>query len=152
MGVAALLGRVFYSLIFIGSSVGHFQAETIAYASAQGVPSAGVLVPLSGALALLGGLCVALGWKTRMGGMLLVLFLVPVTFMLHDYWNFSDPVQKMNQYQHFMKNISMLGGAFLLAYFGGGPLSLDSRRVRPYAFEKEVPVAQRRRETVGTPL
>lgn len=151
-GVGVLLGRVLYSLIFIGSSVGHFQAETISYAASQGVPSAGVLVPLSGAIAFLGGLCIALGWKTRMGGLLLALFLIPVTFTMHDYWNFADPQQAMNQYQHFMKNLSMLGGAFMIAYFGGGPLSLDARRVHRVAFDGETPVSQRRRETVGTPL
>jgi putative oxidoreductase len=28
----------------------------------------------------------------------------------------------------FMKNLSMLGAAILIAYFGAGPLSLDSRK------------------------
>ena len=27
----------------------------------------------------------------------------------------------------FMKNLSMLGGALLIPYFGAGPLSLDAR-------------------------
>jgi hypothetical protein len=27
-----------------------------------------------------------------------------------------------------MKNVAMLGGALLIAYFGAGPISLDSRR------------------------
>jgi putative oxidoreductase len=28
---------------------------------------------------------------------------------------------------NFMKNISMLGAAFLITYFGSGPLSIDER-------------------------
>jgi len=28
----------------------------------------------------------------------------------------------------FMKNLSMLGGALLIAHFGSGPLSLDNRK------------------------
>jgi putative oxidoreductase len=28
----------------------------------------------------------------------------------------------------FVKNVSVLGGALLIAYFGAGPLSLDARR------------------------
>jgi uncharacterized membrane protein YphA (DoxX/SURF4 family) len=28
----------------------------------------------------------------------------------------------------FMKNLSMLGAAFLIAWFGAGPISLDERR------------------------
>jgi uncharacterized membrane protein YphA (DoxX/SURF4 family) len=36
----------------------------------------------------------------------------------------------MNQQIHFMKNLSMLGGALLLMSFGGGPVSVDWRRRR----------------------
>jgi uncharacterized membrane protein YphA (DoxX/SURF4 family) len=32
----------------------------------------------------------------------------------------------MTQQIMFLKNISMLGAAFLIAYFGSGPLSLDT--------------------------
>lgn len=30
----------------------------------------------------------------------------------------------------FMKNISMMGGAMILAYFGAGPLSFDSMKTK----------------------
>jgi uncharacterized membrane protein YphA (DoxX/SURF4 family) len=33
-------------------------------------------------------------------------------------------MQKIN----FFKNLSMLGGAFLVNYFGAGPLSVDARQ------------------------
>jgi putative oxidoreductase len=37
------------------------------------------------------------------------------------------------QQVNFMKNLSMLGGALLILYFGAGPLSLDARRARAEA-------------------
>ena len=124
MKFIVLLGRVFYSLIFIVAAPGHFKAGTIAYATSQGTPMANILVPLSGVLALLGGLSVMLGVKAKCGAWLLVLFLVPVTFYMHRFWGLTDPQSVMMQQAMFMKNVSMLGGALLIAYFGSGPMSI----------------------------
>lgn len=118
------LGRILYSAIFIMAAPGHFKAGTIAYAAAQGVPLASLAVPFSGILAVLGGLSVALGYRAKWGAWALVLFLVPVTGMMHRFWGLSDPQAAMMQQIMFMKNASMLGAALLIAYFGSGPLSI----------------------------
>ena len=127
MKYTVLLGRISYSLIFVFASFGHFSQGTIAFAASQGVPFASILVPLSGVMALLGGLSIAFGYKAKWGGLLLVLFLVPVTTMLHNFWAVTDPMMAQMQQAMFMKNIAMLGGALLISYFGAGPLSLDAR-------------------------
>jgi len=120
-----LLGRVLYSFIFITAAPGHFKAGTIAYAASTGVPMANILVPLSGALALLGGLSVLLGYKAKCGAWLLVVFLVPVTLMMHKFWGLPDPNAAMMQQIMFMKNVSMMGAALLITQFGSGPASLS---------------------------
>ncbi len=122
-----LLGRILFSLIFIVAGFGHFSQGTIDYAMSQGVPYAGLLVPLSGALAIAGGLSILLGFRARIGGWMIALFLVPVTVMMHDFWNIADPAISMIQQQAFFKNLAMLGGAFVFAYFGSGPYSVDAR-------------------------
>lgn len=127
MPVIVLVGRILFSLIFLFSSIGHFSEETVNYAAAEGVPFANVLVPLSGLIAFIGALSVASGFRARIGAWLLVLFLVPVTFMMHDFWNIADPAMRQIQQVMFMKNLSMLGGALLLTYFGSGPFSLSRR-------------------------
>lgn len=125
------VGRVLFAGIFLLTTLGHFSNETIAYAASQGVPLAHVAVPLSGLLSFFGGLSVALGYRTRIGAWLLVLFLVPVTLMMHRYWGIPDAAVAAMQRVHFLKNVSMLGGALLLAYFGAGPVSLDAARRGP---------------------
>ena len=126
--VAVPAGRFLYALIFLMSSPGHFQRSTIDYTAGHGVPMANILAPLSGLLILFGGLSIILGYKTRIGALLIILFLIPVTLVMHDFWNVADTMQAMFQRAMFMKNISMLGAAILLFYFGGGPISLDNRR------------------------
>jgi putative oxidoreductase len=126
--ILAPLGRVFYSLIFIASAPMHFTRHAVDHAASQGVPMHGIAVPLAGIIALLGGLSILVGYRARIGAWLVVLFLVPVTIMMHRFWSVSDPQAAQMQFAMFMKNVSMLGGAFLIAYFGAGPVSFDARR------------------------
>jgi putative oxidoreductase len=55
---------------------------------------------------------------------MLVVFLVPITLFMHNFWGPMDPQMAMIQRALFFKNVSMLGGALIIAYFGTGPLSL----------------------------
>jgi len=129
MNSIILIGRIFYSLIFVMSSFSHFSQKTIGYAAAQGVPLASMAVPLSGIMALLGGLSVAFGFKAKWGSCLLVLFLIPVTIMMHNFWAISDPMMAQIQQAMFMKNLALLGAALFIFQMGSGPLSLDNRRI-----------------------
>ncbi len=126
-GLVVLAGRALYAAIFLVAGFGHFSQQAIGYAAQQGVPLPGVLVPASGVLALLGGLSVLTGYRARIGAGLLILFLVPVTLFMHDFWAVKDPMMAAMQQAMFMKNLSMLGAALLLTHFGAGPLSLDAR-------------------------
>lgn len=123
-----LLGRACYSAIFILSSFNHFGGSMVPYAASQGVPAPSFLVPASGFLSLLGGTSVLLGYHARKGAWLLILFLVPVTLAMHRFWGLPDPAEALQQQAHFMKNLAMMGTAFLIAAFGSGPFSLDQKR------------------------
>jgi putative oxidoreductase len=128
--LAVLAGRLLFVSIFVISAPGLFTGKLIGYAAQQGVPIPGLLVPAAGLIALAGGLSVALGYHARLGAWLLVLFLVPVTFKLHAFWNERDPMMAQMQQVNFLKNLALLGGALLIGQFGAGPVSLDERRHR----------------------
>jgi len=130
MKYAVLAGRQLFSIIFILASAGHFTPQTIASAASHHVPFPNILVPVSGVMALVGGLSVLLGYQTRFGAWLLVTFLVPVTLMMHNFWAVPDPAVSQIEKAMFIRNVTMLGGALLLSYFGAGPLSLDAL-IRP---------------------
>jgi putative oxidoreductase len=124
------LGRLLFAVIFVMAGANHFNKQTIGYAASQGVPLASIAVPLSGVLAIVGGLSILLGYRATLGAWLIVLFLIPVTLMMHKFWTVSDPMMAQIQMVMFMKNVSMLGGALLISHFGAGPFSLDARRSR----------------------
>jgi putative oxidoreductase len=127
-GPIVLLGRLLFALIFLLSGPNHFTSQTIAYAASQGVPLASLAVPVSGILALLGGLSIAIGYRARVGAWLIALFLVAVTPLMHKFWAVSDPMMHLMQFVMFMKNLSMLGAALLISQLGAGPWSLDARK------------------------
>ena len=129
-GAVVVLGRFFFALIFLMAGANHFSKQTIGYAGSQGVPLASLLVPFAGVLAIVGGLSILLGYRAKLGAWLIVLFLVPVTLMMHKFWTAQDPMMAQIQMIMFMKNVSMLGGALLISQFGAGRFSLDARRSR----------------------
>jgi putative oxidoreductase len=132
------IARLMFSLIFITAAPRHFSCEGIGHAASLGVPFAYLLVPLSGIMAIVGGLSVALGYKARSGAWVLVAFLVPVTWMMHAYWKRSDPAAVHVQKAMFAKNLSMLGAALLITQFGAGRISIDDlkrdRNLSPEAY------------------
>lgn len=127
LGMRAIvpLGRVLFALIFAASVVGHFSSAQISEAAAHGVPLATLLVPLAGLIALVGGVSVMLGYRARFGALLLLVFLVPVTLVMHKFWGLADPQMAMLQKIQFMKNTSLIGACLLIMYHGSGPYSLD---------------------------
>jgi putative oxidoreductase len=120
MRVLSLVGRVFFALIFIVAAPRHFTAEGINHAADLGVPFAALCVPVSGLMALAGGLSVASGYRTQWGVWLLIAFLVPVTVMMHGFWRLHDPQAVHIQQAMFLKNVALVGGALLLAQLGSG--------------------------------
>ncbi|MNC92228.1 Inner membrane protein YphA [compost metagenome] len=76
---------------------------------------------------LIGGLLIVVGWQARWAATAIFLFLIPTTFIFHNFWAVDAAQQGMQQIQ-FMKNLSIMGGMLYVMAFGAGPLSLDNRR------------------------
>lgn len=118
MAVLILLARALYASIFILSGVGHFtrSASMAQYVASKGLPAPRLAVLGTGVLLLLGGLSVLLGFYVQVGALLLILFLVPTAFMMHNFWTLDDAqARQMGQVQ-FMKDLALAGAAFLIWY------------------------------------
>jgi len=120
----ALTGRILFSIIFIMSGIGHLTnpGAMAQYTASMGVPAAKAMVILTGLMILAGGISILLGWFTRLGALLIILFLVPVTPIMHR------PLSDQMQMIMFLKNLAMLGGALIIAAFGPGEISIDKKQ------------------------
>jgi putative oxidoreductase len=112
---AALVGRVLLVLVFIGSGSQKFAHPQMfaALMAGDGVPLVTPLLYLSAIIEVGGGVLILLGIYARWLALLLFLFLIPVTIMIH-----IIPGGMMNQIQ-MMKNLAIMGG--LLMLFANGP-------------------------------
>jgi len=135
--LALLIGRVLMSVIFLGAGISKITgfAGTTAYMAARpafvNMESA---LPILAGLAIVaevgGGLSLLLGWLTRLGALGLVLFLIPTTFVFHNFWTYPPDAQGLQQAM-FLKNLAMVGGLLILSVAGPGAFSVDGRRKAP---------------------
>src|SRR5262245_62055412 len=126
-----LIGRVLLALIFVHSGFGKIAgfSKVAAGMAAKGVPFAELALVVSIVVEIAGALMVIFGWKARWGALALFLWLIPVTLLYHNFWA-VDPAQHQNQFNHFMKNLGLMGGMLLMIGFGPGPFSVDERKPR----------------------
>jgi putative oxidoreductase len=126
--LVALVGRILLALLFVNAGfhkIGGFEGTVGAIAS-KGLPMPQVLAALTVALELLGGILLIVGYKVRWVALAFFLWLIPTTFLFHKFWGI-DAAQVQNQMNHFMKNVSIMGGMLLLAAFGPGAYSVDKK-------------------------
>jgi putative oxidoreductase len=123
---SALVGRILLSILFIISGfekISGFEG-TVGTIAGHGLPMPQVLAAGAIAIELGGGLAVLAGWKTRWVALALIVFMIVITPTFHNFWG-APPEQAMNQQINFLKNVSILGGIFLLFAFGPGRYSVD---------------------------
>ena len=124
--ITAPVGRLLLSAIFIASGANKIAdwGGTAERMRGEGM----VFVPLFlfGAILfeLVGGLSILVGWKARLGALALIVFLVPVTLIFHDFWQYEGS-ERMMQMIQFMKNLAIMGGLFIVLTHGAGPASVD---------------------------
>ncbi|HVU06839.1 MAG TPA: DoxX family membrane protein [Candidatus Paceibacterota bacterium] len=114
MTVAFTLGRIIVGLYFLINAYNHVikGSHMVGYAASKGVPAPKLAITGSGLLLLAGALSILSGVAVFWGLIALLVFMIPVTLKMHDYWKETDPMAKMNARIAFQKNMAIIG--FLL--------------------------------------
>ena len=110
-----LAGRVLYGGYFLLAGIDHFRhvGMMTPYAGAKGIPAPRLGVLGSGLVLVLGGLSVLLGVRPGWGVMLLTIFLLPTSFLMHNYWAATDPSARQQDFASFKRNMALLGAAWM---------------------------------------
>jgi putative oxidoreductase len=124
MEYIALAARICLCLIFFKAGISHITAfsglvETI---SSQGLPKASLLAVGTVFFQLLGSVSLLLGYQTKIGSILLIIFLIPASVLFHN------PLADPSQINDFLKNIGLIGGLLMVIYAGAGALSVDGQK------------------------
>lgn len=116
-----ITGRVMFTLIFFLSGITHFTAmdDYVALMPAA-IPLRAFWVIVSGIVELAGAVMILTNRYPRLGAWLIVLFLVPVTIVVHGTGMVSDPDARMRaiQLSFFLKGVTMTGAALLITQLG----------------------------------
>jgi uncharacterized membrane protein YphA (DoxX/SURF4 family) len=115
---SSYVGRIIVGAYYLYNAANHFNlfgnaGGLVAWTNSKGVPQAKVLVLVAGVLLTIGGLTILTGFMPTIGVIALVLFFVPVTYKMHDFWVETDATAKMNQMVNFTKNAGLLGSALM---------------------------------------
>lgn len=123
----AFIGRLFIAVIFLLSGINKFvdfnATAAILSTKIQTAPS--TLLFIAALVEIIGALSLILGFKTRFGALLLFLFLIPTTYLFHDFWNYTEEAARAVQQINFLKNLAIMGGLLYVVSSGAGCLSLD---------------------------
>ena len=116
MEIAFLVGRIIVGLYWLMGAVNHFTQvkSMVPYAKMKNVPLAELAVPGTGVMLLVASLSILTGIYPVVAVVALIVFLVPVTIMMHNFWTIEDPMAKMTDMIMFTKNMSMLGYTLIL--------------------------------------
>jgi putative oxidoreductase len=116
MDILYLIGRIVVGGFFLMNAMNHLtKAEMMAgYAASKGVPAPKLAVVGTGVQLLVGGLMILLGWYLWVGALILVLFLVPVALVMHNFWTVQDAQTRMVETTQFMKNLAIAGALLMV--------------------------------------
>jgi uncharacterized membrane protein YphA (DoxX/SURF4 family) len=137
-------GRVLFAVLFIVSGATKFfdlpaTADMIAskvvippaltsytsqLESLTGMETKQMLAIAAGGVELICGLMIALNFGSRFFSLLLILFVIAVTFYFHDFWNQTGADARGNLI-HAMKNLSIIGALFIIAGLGRATRAAD---------------------------
>lgn len=115
MEIAFLIGRIVLGIYYLFNAVNHFRNLEMmsGYAGSKGVPAPKLAVFGTGILLALGGLSILTGFQPYIGAAFIVIFMVPVAFMIHNFWAVEDQQMKMAEMVNFTKDLALAASALM---------------------------------------
>ena len=125
-GISDLLGRIFLGIIFIyeGLDKLFFYTQNKTTMIEYGItflPDFFLITTI--AILFIGAFLLVIGYYTRVGAFLLMLYWIPFTLIVYSFWNDAPDLQRVNALD-FMRNLAILGGLFVLLANGSGEYSV----------------------------
>ena len=110
------LGHLFLSGVFITGGADAFlkPGGRVDKVSHAGIPEPEKAVVLNGAIMVVGGAALALGFFPKLAALVLLGSLVPTTLVGHPFWQEKDAASIKNQQVQFMKNLGLIGALLLV--------------------------------------
>ncbi len=116
-----LTARILFTLIFFLSGITHFTAmQSYIDLMPAPIPFRAFWVTISAVVELVGAAMILFNYRPRLGAWLIVIFLIPVTIVVHGtaIVTLSDPVMRGVNVSMFLKGLAMIACALFITQFG----------------------------------
>src|SRR5690242_9993638 len=116
-----ITARILFTLIFFLSGITHFTAmQNYVALMPAAIPWRAFWVLSSAVVELLGAAMIMFNYRPRLGAWLIVVFLVPVTIVVHGtaMVTLADPVMRAVNVSMFLKGLAMIACALFITQFG----------------------------------
>ena len=116
MNTLITAGRILYGGVMIFAGVNNYlNLKVMAdITRSKGMPLPTLCVVVASAICILGGISILINYQIKIGVLLIWIFLVPSTVIIHNFWTVEDPMVRGNEMGHFLKNLLILAGALIL--------------------------------------
>lgn len=125
----SLAGRLLMAYLFLPAGISKIFgfAGTVGYIAAMGLPAPTLAAIAAIVIEVVGGAALVLGFYTRFAAIALAVFTLIANVVFHAFWAVPAEQAFVTQLL-FTKNIAVIGGLLVIAAFGAGKYSLDSRK------------------------
>ena len=120
----AIIARILFTLIFFLSGITHFTSMSdYVNLMPSPIPFRAFWVAISGVVELVGAAMILFNYRPRLGAWLIVIFLVPVTIVVHGtaMLTLADPIMRAVNVSMFLKGLAMIACALFITQFGVSP-------------------------------
>lgn len=115
------IGRILFSLIFIASGlskIGDWD-KTISYMESHNMVFTPFFLIMAILLQVTGGLSIITSYKSKIGAILLLIFMLPATYIFHSFWTLPIETDlqiaiQQTEMVSFLKNITIIGALVLI--------------------------------------
>ena len=127
--ISPFFGRCAFVYFYVASAmdiVGNWRDITSDLA-AKHVPIPPLVLLVALVLIFMGCISLLFGYHTRHGAVMLFGMTIISTFILHDFWHYTDAGARGAQLSIFIRDFAICGGLLLMVGMGPGPFAVDNR-------------------------
>ena len=126
--LAPLAGRLVLAWYFLSQAYRYALDwnNTAILLSMRNIPVPPVFLAVAVAATVLASVSLLLGFRTRIGALVLFAITLALTLALHNFWHIRAPIARNADYDLFARNVAIAGGLLIVVGLGSGPFAMDN--------------------------
>ncbi len=112
-----IAGQLLIAILFLGTALINSTTKVKSHVdrmASMGIPRAKLVLWTGFAMQYVGGLSIALDYRSDIGAPILIVFTIAATAILHRFWEVEDPLRRHMHMSFIFSNCAVVGGLLLI--------------------------------------